>query len=205
MAYNRYAGIVSLPGSDGKMPRPFRVDEDGNVIYLDKSEDVSDRFDDEGPIRLAESAKLDWNGYEALRAQGRRDVQALKDFASHYTKSDAQGAVVGGASRTAGVLGKTAKVRGQYVAEVSRLHPFDNDGREALKEYWRGPMPPETRSILKKARPGLGPRQGSEGRANVTNPKVNEAVRVTRRISRAAGLPALVLLLLLPLSASLEL
>ncbi|MET0375572.1 MAG: hypothetical protein ABW128_15120 [Rhizorhabdus sp.] len=33
--YDRYAGIVSLPGSDGKTPRPFRVDEDGNVVYQD--------------------------------------------------------------------------------------------------------------------------------------------------------------------------
>lgn len=34
--YDRYAGMVSLPGADGKMPRPFRVDEDGNVIYRDE-------------------------------------------------------------------------------------------------------------------------------------------------------------------------
>lgn len=33
--YNRYAGMRSLPGPDGKMPRQFRVDEDGAVIYLD--------------------------------------------------------------------------------------------------------------------------------------------------------------------------
>lgn len=34
--YDRYAGIKSLPGPDGKMPRPFRVDENWNVIYLDE-------------------------------------------------------------------------------------------------------------------------------------------------------------------------
>jgi hypothetical protein len=41
---NRYAGIVSLPGADGKMPRPFRVDEDANVVYLDKGRDAAQRM-----------------------------------------------------------------------------------------------------------------------------------------------------------------
>lgn len=39
--YDRYAGIVSI--SDLLNPRnsrPFRVDEDGNVIYLDKELDA---------------------------------------------------------------------------------------------------------------------------------------------------------------------
>jgi len=39
MVYYRYAGIKSLPGADGKMPRPFRVDENWNVIYLDEERD----------------------------------------------------------------------------------------------------------------------------------------------------------------------
>lgn len=38
MNYDRYAGIKSLPGADGKLPRPFRIDEDGKVIYLDKEQ-----------------------------------------------------------------------------------------------------------------------------------------------------------------------
>ncbi|MHA3794822.1 hypothetical protein [Sphingomonas sp. YL-JM2C] len=36
--YDRYAGMVTLPGDplNPRKPRPFRVDEDGNVIYLDE-------------------------------------------------------------------------------------------------------------------------------------------------------------------------
>lgn len=39
--YNRYAGITSLPGDplNPRKPRPFRVDEDGAVIYLDAPKD----------------------------------------------------------------------------------------------------------------------------------------------------------------------
>ncbi|MFD2500585.1 hypothetical protein ACFSTI_19350 [Rhizorhabdus histidinilytica] len=36
--YDRYVGMVTLPGDplNPRKPRPFRVDEDGNVIYLDE-------------------------------------------------------------------------------------------------------------------------------------------------------------------------
>lgn len=220
MAYNRYARIKSLPGADGKMPRPFRVDEDWNVIYLDEEQDAAGptgrgkpselaragimewdeldrRLDEERgffgrwtadkPVELAETGNLDWNGYQAMRAQGQRDAQSLKDYTGRYTNSDGQGALIGGATRAARVLEKTAKVRDQYGTEVRKLDPFDYDGREALKGHWRRPMPPETRSILEKVRPGKGRRVGSEGRANITNSKVDDTTRVIRRIGRGAG------------------
>lgn len=79
--YDRYAGIVSLPGPDGKMPRPFRVDEDGNVIYLDEQPDAVRFLDTEKPIRLAELGNPKWNGYEAMRAQGARDGRVLREAA----------------------------------------------------------------------------------------------------------------------------
>jgi hypothetical protein len=114
MVYDRYARIKSLPGADGKMPRPFRVDEDWNVIYLDEEEqgaalpegrrnageqsragimsweELDRKRDDElaairslgedKPIQLAEAPNPNWNGYEAMRAQGQRDGKSLRQF-----------------------------------------------------------------------------------------------------------------------------
>ena len=77
--YDRYKDIVSLPGADGKMPRPFRVDEDGAVLYLDKELKDVRSLDEEKPIKLAELGNQNWNGYEAMRAQGRRDGARLRD------------------------------------------------------------------------------------------------------------------------------
>lgn len=221
MVYDRFAGIKSLPGPDGKMPRPFRVDEDGNVIYLDEERNTARpegernagehrragimswdeldrryeeelaairRLGDERPVQLAELGNSGWNGYEAMQVQGQRDGRTLRHAVGRYAAGDQQGSAIGATSRTARVLGKTADVRDRYIADVRKLDRFDSDGRAALKEYWRGPMPPETRSILNKARPGYGGRVGSVGRANITNPGVDDAIRVTRRISRGAGL-----------------
>ena len=59
--YNRYAGFVSLPGADGKLPRPFRVDEDGNVIYLDvEASEVSSTGAQNSRSR-ARAGILDWD------------------------------------------------------------------------------------------------------------------------------------------------
>ncbi len=78
MVYNRYAGMVSLPGPDGKERRPFRVDERGNVIYLDKELDTVKSSGENKPVQLAETGNPAWNGYEVMRAQGQRDGQALR-------------------------------------------------------------------------------------------------------------------------------
>lgn len=132
---------------------------------------------------MAETGNPKWNGHDVLRMQGQRDGKALRE----YVAPGEQGAIVGGVSRTARVLDKSADVRDRYVSDVAKLDGFDNDGRAALKEYWRKPMPPETREILEKVRPDKGPGEGSHGRANVTNPKVNEQIRVMRRLGRGAG------------------
>ncbi len=60
MVFDRYAGIVSLPGADGKMPRPFRVDEEGNVIYLDEERRAAQRAA-EKPSKLGPSGIMDWD------------------------------------------------------------------------------------------------------------------------------------------------
>jgi hypothetical protein len=78
--YDRYAGIVSIPDPlNPRKPRPFRVDEDGHVIYLDKELDAVRSLGGEKPIRLAELGNSNWNGYEAMRAQGERDGRVLRE------------------------------------------------------------------------------------------------------------------------------
>ena len=86
--YDRYAGIVSLPGLDGKMPRPFRVDEDGSVIYKDEElQRVARLGKDENPTKLAELGNPNWNGYEVMRAQGQRDGQTLRKGYDGFRRS----------------------------------------------------------------------------------------------------------------------
>ncbi len=117
MAYNRYENIVSLPGPDGKKRRPFRVDERGNVIYEDEElQNIARRLKDE-PIQLAETGNPKWNGHDVLRMQGQRDGKALRE----YVAPGEQGAIVGGVSRTARVLDKSADVRDRYVSDVAKL------------------------------------------------------------------------------------
>ena len=87
MIYDRYAGMVSLPGADGKMPRPFRVDEDGNVIYRDEYLDAVRSLGEDRPIQLAEAPNPNWNGYETMRAQGQRDGQILRDYQDRFFRS----------------------------------------------------------------------------------------------------------------------
>ena len=59
--YDRYAGIVSLPGADGKMPRPFRVDEDGNVIYRDEESAIGEQKTERLARERAQAGILEWD------------------------------------------------------------------------------------------------------------------------------------------------
>lgn len=59
--YDRYAGMVSLPGADGKLPRPFRVDEDGNVIYRDQEPGMGRHASLNDPRSHAQAGILDWD------------------------------------------------------------------------------------------------------------------------------------------------
>ncbi|ARR52494.1 hypothetical protein HY78_03025 [Rhizorhabdus wittichii DC-6] len=77
--YDRYKGIVTLPNPWGPPPRPYRVDEDGRIIYRDEELDAVRSLGEEKPVRLAELGQTDWNGYEAMRAQGQRHGKVLKD------------------------------------------------------------------------------------------------------------------------------
>ena len=56
--YDRYAGMVTLPGDplNLRKPRPFRVDEDGNVIYLDEEAGLR------GPQAARTPARESWTG-----------------------------------------------------------------------------------------------------------------------------------------------
>ncbi len=67
--YDRYAGIVSLPGPDGKLPRPFRVDEDGNVIYRDEERGIGQPMSAGKSRDLARAGVLDWDELDAKAAQ----------------------------------------------------------------------------------------------------------------------------------------
>ncbi|WP_156405287.1 hypothetical protein [Sphingomonas sp. Root710] len=221
MVYDRYAGMVSLPGPDGKERRRFRVDEDGNVLYDDKEQsskgfedhekagepgtagligwDELDRQLDENletvrrlggnkPIQLAEVSNLDWNGYEALRAQRQRDGRRLKSVSIRDASNGPKdGQAVGLASRASRVGIESAKVRARYNPQVRNLGPHDNAQRAALKERLRAESPPEVGGPLDALFPNKGPKPGSSGRANVPNEAVNQQARTFGKIGRAMG------------------
>ncbi|ATE64490.1 hypothetical protein [Rhizorhabdus dicambivorans] len=59
--YDRYAGMKSLPGPDGKLPRPFRVDEGGNVIYRDEERGIGQPMSAGKSRDLARAGILSWD------------------------------------------------------------------------------------------------------------------------------------------------
>ena len=67
--YDRYAGMVSLPGADGKLPRPFRVDEDGNVIYWEQ-EAGAKVFGDLKSREIARAGILGWDELDRGAEEG---------------------------------------------------------------------------------------------------------------------------------------
>lgn len=105
--------------------------------------------------------------------------------ASLDEKDIAQGGAEGMLARDALVGIKTGQVRSAYADKVHALDPYDNAGREALKDEYRPQTPAETRASIADAR--KGPRDGSIGRANVTNPKVDELARWAGRAGRGVG------------------
>ena len=99
----------------------------------------------------------------------------------------ASAGAVGITARAAGAAVRNEQIRSGYNGAVSALDPSDNAARETLKAVWRKRMPAEMRSAIKKARPDLGPRQGSVGRANATNPRATNAARNLGRVGRGVG------------------
>lgn len=85
--YDRYTGIVSLPGPDGKLPRTFRVDEDGNVIYRDEERGIGQPMSAAKSRDLARAGILDWDELDrkageisvtAAHRQGAEDIKQSK-------------------------------------------------------------------------------------------------------------------------------
>jgi hypothetical protein len=75
--------------------------------------------------------------------------------------------------------------RGRYASEAAKLDPKDSAGRDALKSQSRDQSPSMVRKTIEAARPSTAAKDGSGGRANVTNAKVNNlgvAAKVGGRI-----------------------
>jgi hypothetical protein len=91
-----------------------------------------------------------------------------------------QGAVDGVIARAATTGINSANARADYIDQTRSLNPqdpLDNARRSEIKAQVRDATPPEVRAIIQKLRPDLGPREGSVGRANVTNPMADQIGR----------------------------
>jgi hypothetical protein len=77
--YNRYAGMTSLPGDplNPRKPRPYQVDEDGEVIYLD--------VDSQG-AKLDRGVRDRLSRLSAANAEPLIPPQALPDVRAHDRK-----------------------------------------------------------------------------------------------------------------------
>ncbi len=113
------------------------------------------------------------------------EVAGVRQQDPNYQREQEQGRNVGGIARIAPILEKSANVRERYVDEVSALDPYGNDARTALKPVFREMTPAETRAAI--ADKPTGPREGSVGRANVTNPQVNRIAMTGGAIGRGLG------------------
>jgi len=110
-----------------------------------------------------------------------------KDKISNFLgdREGAQAATEGAAARAAHSGISNDLLRGRYDEQVVKLDPFANAEREGLKAEFRQQMPPELR-VFVKDKP-LNARDGSIGRANVTNPVATEQARILGRMGRGAG------------------
>jgi hypothetical protein len=79
MAYDRYAGIKSLPGADGKMSRPFRVDENWNVIYLDEERGAAQPEGRQMPNEQSRVGIMSWDELDRKRDELETIGQLGKD------------------------------------------------------------------------------------------------------------------------------
>ncbi|HEY1606277.1 MAG TPA: RHS repeat-associated core domain-containing protein [Allosphingosinicella sp.] len=102
----------------------------------------------------------------------------------HRTKAGA----IGSGTRAAVVGIQSERARAQYNQRVASLSPDDSAGRAAAKKTARINTPREVRATIEARRPGLGPRPGSVGRANVTNARVNGAARTLGRLGKGIAL-----------------
>ena len=60
--HDRYAGIASIPDPlDSRRPRPFRIDEDGTVIYRDEEVGIGAPMVARKARELARAGILDWS------------------------------------------------------------------------------------------------------------------------------------------------
>ena len=85
------------------------------------------------------------------------------------------------------VLATSVRVRSEYISDVSSL-PSDTpkEVRSAIKETYRLKTPQPVRDIISRIRPSTGPRPGSGGRVNVTNPNADALGQTLGRIGNLA-------------------
>ena len=82
-------------------------------------------------------------------------------------------------------LRTSGTVRQGYVAASAQLDPADGAGRTNLKEETRANTPSMVRRAIEATRPSTAPKDGSGGRANVTNESANAAGEVLRGAGNA--------------------
>lgn len=82
------------------------------------------------------------------------------------------------------VLHNNEKVRNSYNRSVSQIDPNANDLRNYIRDQHRAKTPAELRWMLPERK---GPRPGSVGGANRTNPKATEIARRGGKIGRGLG------------------
>ncbi|MCY3820470.1 MAG: hypothetical protein OXH52_14090, partial [Gammaproteobacteria bacterium] len=78
-------------------------------------------------------------------------------------------------------------VRTSYEKVVAELDPNDPIGRESAKADARRRTPPLTRAVIEATRPDTGPRPGSVGHADRTNPVANKGAKILGNIGRGSA------------------
>lgn len=101
--YDRHAGIGLLPGPDGKMPRPFRIDEDGNVIYRDQVPGIGKPMSAGKTRDLNRAGILDWDRLD--RKLGGQSASPTGEVLVTASRGSAETGATGGAARSRKTIG----------------------------------------------------------------------------------------------------
>lgn len=125
--YDRYAGIESLPGPDGKLPRPFRVDEDGNVIYRDEEHGIGRPMAAQKARDLARAGILDWD--ELDRKLPGKLAKPTNDV---FVTAPSGSAGLGGTGSSGAVARKTIGGIDYNVISANTYDPALSNGKTAM-------------------------------------------------------------------------
>lgn len=174
--YNRYAGITSLPGDplNPREPRPFRVDEDGEVVYRDDQSRDPELVGRIKPHGLVQAGILDWG--ELDRNIDKR-LSLLAEQNAEPLASPSLPPEARGGGRPVSLSRKTIGGTEYYVISANSFDPTRSNGKTAMPNA----------DVIAAMNASMGQIAVTDGGPEKTNSIVRLPLDFTENDTRPAG------------------